>query len=427
MIVGNGGREHALAWKLAQSPEVDEQYVAPGNGGTADVAENVPIPADDIEGQVKFAAQNKIDYVIVGPDKSLASGLVDALEERGIAAFGPTQAAARIESSKAYSKELMREAGIPTAEFRVFNSLAQAVRHVRRRQLPAVIKADGLAEGKGVKEVYEAGEAEEVLTGMLSGHDFGVAGTRVVVESLLEGQEVSLHAFSDGESYRMFPIARDHKKLLDGDEGPNTGGMGVVAPVPGLTREQDLVDLGQLVVKPVLSAQAAHKSSFRGVLYPGLMLTTKGPMVLEYNARFGDPEAQAYVRLLESDLLEVMIACTERRLNEVETQWRGQFAASVALVSEGYGYPEPFETDFSIEGLEEAASLDDVILFHAGTAVKNGRTITAGGRVLHVTAIGETLKGALIKVYSAVEQIHFQGMQFRSDIGRSALEGFGNL
>jgi phosphoribosylamine--glycine ligase len=421
LIVGAGGREHALAWKAAQSPRLDRLYAAPGNPGTAQVAENVAIPLDAGPALVNWAAANAIDLVLVGPEAPLAEGLADALAARGLRVFGPSRAAAEIEVSKAFAKDFMRRHGIPTAGYATFSDFHDAIAHLLTVDFErggVVIKASGLAAGKGVVVPDCADEAEAAVREMLLDGAHGAAGATVVIEERLQGEEVSLLAFSDGTTVRPMLPAQDHKRLADGDQGPNTGGMGALAPAaicpPAMVEE-----LTQTVLQPAVDGLRAEGWPFVGVLYAGLMLTGGGPRVLEFNCRFGDPETQALMPLLESDLLEVAAACADGRLGEVGVRWRSGAAACVVLAAEGY--PGPYRMGDVITGLDDAH--ERAVVFHAGTRREGGDTLTAGGRVLGVTGWGDDLGSALDRAYSTVEGIHFCGRQYRRDIGRRALHG----
>ncbi len=419
LVVGSGGREHAIAWKLAQSPHCGKLYVAPGNGGTAQVAENVPIAVTDIEGMVAFAKKQAVDLVIVTPDDPLAAGMVDALQAAGLRAFGPVKKAAEIEASKAFSKRLMGERGIPTARFETFRDVAAAIKYVVEQAYPLVVKASGLALGKGVVVCADAAAAERAITAMMSDKEFGEAGAEVVIEEFLEGLEVSIHALSDGATFQLFPTAQDHKPVGEGDTGLNTGGMGTIAPVPGFGAET-LQQAAETVVAPVLDGLRAEGRQFSGLLYPGLIMTSDGPKVLEFNARFGDPETQSYMRLLESDLVEVLDACVDGKLDSIRLKWVPGYAACVVLASGGY--PGNYQKGLPIEGVEAAEKIEDVVVFHAGTKLVGNELQTAGGRVLGVTATGDSLQQALDKAYAAVKPISFEGMQYRRDIGQKALK-----
>lgn len=418
LIIGSGGREHALAWKIAQSPRLGRLYVAPGNGGTAGLAHNLDIKASDIPALVEFARTNDIHLTVVGPDDSLAAGVVDAFQAAGLRVFGPTQAAAQIEASKAFSKDLMTRAGIPTARHRTFTDHAAARRYLSDQTYPLVVKASGLALGKGVYICADEAEAQRALAEIMTDNIFGEAGNSVVIEDYLEGQEVSVHAFTDGHSAVLFPPAQDHKRIGTGDTGPNTGGMGAFAPVPWV--KPGLMDLvHRQAVDPALAALETAGTPFTGVLYPGLMVDGNQLNILEFNARFGDPETEVFMRLLRSDLLDVLDACVDGRLSDVPPVWDDRTAVTVVLASAGY--PGKSRTGLPITGLAAAAAHPDVVLFHAGTKQEGERIVTNGGRVLNVTAVGDDLADARAKAYAAIDDIHFEGMQYRTDIGQKAL------
>jgi phosphoribosylamine---glycine ligase len=418
LLIGSGGREHALAWKLAQSPKVGKLYVAPGNGGTLACAENVPITVTDFSALIKFALENKIDLVVVAPDDPLALGLVDELEKAGLKAFGPKKTAAQIEASKAFSKNFMKKYNIPTAKFGVFKDFNLASQYLKEVGAPIVIKASGLALGKGVFVCQTMAEAESALREIMENKIFGQAGDEVVIEEYLEGQEISIHVFSDGESYKIFPTAQDHKPVFDKDLGPNTGGMGTIAPLPWFKLEM-MAEIENKIVRPTLAGMKNEGRTFKGLLYPGLKMTTLGPKVLEFNARFGDPETQSYMRLLKTDLFDILEACANGTLAKCEVEWNQSFAACIVMASGGY--PGKYEKGLAITGIDKAESMSGVKVFHAGTSLKDGKLVTSGGRVLGVTATGDTLKQAQGLAYEAVGQIKFKGMQYRKDIGAKAL------
>ncbi len=416
LIVGGGGREHALAWKAIQSRHIDELHAAPGNPGIGRFAWCHPdVEAADVAGQVDLARRLGIDLVIVGPEAPLAAGLVDALTAAGIRAFGPTAAAARIESSKAYAKEVMTAAGVPTAAYAVFTDYEQALAYIEARPGPVVIKADGLAAGKGVQVCAGLDEARAALKAAMVEGAFAEAGSRVVIEEVLEGQEVTVLAFSDGHTVKQMVAAQDHKRVGEGDTGPNTGGMGAYAPVPAYT-EAVAAEVQRRILEPTV---ARRGTPFVGCLFAGLMLTADGPKVIEFNARFGDPETQVVLPLLENDLLEVVQACLDGRLHEVELQFRPAAAVNVVLASAGY--PGAYAKGLPIRGLVEAEEVG-VMVFHAGTAFNDeGQLVTAGGRVLGVMAMGSTLRDALDLAYAGVNQIQFEGRTYRRDIAWRAL------
>lgn len=415
LIIGSGGREQALAWKLAQSPSVDKVYVAPGNGGSQGNIENVDIAFDDVEGLLRFAQDNSIELSVVGQEASSEAGVVDAFQAAGLNIFGPTKAAVRIETSKAFSKDLMASQNIPTAEYENFSDPEGALNYAKSRPLPVVIKADGLATGKGVIIAQNEAEIESAIEEIMVKKVFGASGDKVVIEDFLKGQEVSTHALCDGKQSVMFPASQDHKQVFDGDKGPNTGGMGVIAPVPWVT-EQHLDFVKKQAVQPALAGLSRQGATFTGCLYPGLMIDGDDVKLLEFNARFGDPEAEVYMRLLNGDLYEIFTACAKGELEPESVKWKPGFAATVVLASPGY--PGSYPKGLPIKGIEEAEKLDDIVVFHAGTAIKDGQVVSAGGRVLNVTATGSTLEEALDKAYEAVKLINFEGMHYRTDIGR---------
>ena len=421
LVAGTGGREHALAWKLAQSPRVAQVLVAPGNGGTALAGGkigNVPIAADDIAMLVRLAKDENIELVVVGPEAPLAAGAVDAFRASGIRCFGPSQAAAQLESSKAFAKAFMQRHGIPTARYAVFTDFNAAIDHVHTIDYPVVVKASGLAAGKGVLLPESLSETEAVLHQIMVEQAFGAAGDEVVIEERLAGQEASVLAFSDGRNLAMMPAAQDHKRIFDGDLGPNTGGMGAYAPAPVITAGL-LDEVRQTIMQPTLDGMRAEGTPYIGILYAGLMLTADGIKVLEFNCRFGDPETQVILPLLASDLLQVFDACLDGTLDQVDVRWHDGAAATVVAASEGY--PGSYPKNREITGLADAEALRDVAVFHAGTKLADdGRVLTNGGRVLAVTATGDDLAGALVRAYNGVEQIRFQGMHYRRDIGAKA-------
>ncbi len=405
-VLGGGGREAALAWKLGQSPRVGKVSIMPVTGST------------DLEELARSAEKDKVDLTVVGPDDALARGVVDAFRVRNLRVFGPTQGAARIEANKAFAKRLMIEAGIPTAAFRVFDHAIDARRYVRSRGGPIVVKASGLALGKGAYPCQTSDEAEAAIDAIMVERIHGDAGREIVVEDFLEGDECSVHALSDGRTHLLFPAAQDHKRAFDGDRGPNTGGMGSVAPLVSV-RIDDRSDLNHRIVAPALRTLALDGDPFVGCLFPGIMLTADGPKVLEYNARFGDPETQSYMRLLESDLYELFLSCVDGTLSAQTLHWRPGFAVTVVLASGGY--PGPYAKGKPIYGIEEAEQVPGVVVFHAGTAVKDGQLVTNGGRVLGVSAVGDTLERAREAAYEAVRRIAFDGKQYRTDIGVRAI------
>ena len=418
MVVGGGGREHALIRMLKKNPEAETIYALPGNGGIAQDAQCVDIKATDIDGVARFAAENRIDFAVVAPDDPLAMGCVDRLHALGIPCFGPEARAAEIEASKVFSKRLMQKYGIPTAKCEVFDNAEAALAYVRNTPAPLVVKADGLALGKGVLICKNTREAEEAVRHTMCDHAFGKSGDRVVIEEFLEGPEVSVLAFTDGKAMVPMVSSMDHKRAHDGDTGLNTGGMGTIAPNPFYTAEVAERCMREIFL-PTMRAMNAEGRTFKGCLYFGLMLTKDGPKVIEYNCRFGDPETQVVLPLLDTDLLTIMRAVEEERLSEVDVRFKGGAACCVILASGGY--PEAYEKGKAID-LGGADSLADTWVFHSGTAVKDGQLVTSGGRVLGVTATGDTLKTAIDRAYDAARRVHFDGMFMRSDIGKRALE-----
>ena len=417
LLVGSGGREHALAWKLRSSKRLGKLYIAPGNGGTRLVGENVPIGVMEFEKLADFATENKVELTIVGPDDPLAGGITDVFKTRGLRVWGPSKVAAQIEASKAFSKRLMSEAGIPTAEFEVFSNYAQALDYARAKAPPIVVKASGLALGKGVYVCQTLSEAETALHTIMVDRAFKDAGDEVVIEKFLDGPEISIHALSDGTTYKLFPPTQDHKRALEGDEGKNTGGMGVIGPLPFVNEEQ-MVAIESSVVRPTLEALKKKGIEYTGILYPGLKLSSSGTKVLEFNARFGDPECQVYMRLLKSDILDLFESCVDGNLTSQTIEWNSGFAVNIVLASGGY--PGAYEKGFPISGIEEAEKLPDVVVFHAGTSF-DGELKTSGGRVLGVSAVGATLQDALDRAYEAADKIHFEGKYYRRDIGAKVI------
>jgi len=411
LIIGGGGREHAIGWKVAQSPRAGEIFFAPGNGGTAEIGTNVDIKTTDISGLIDFAKEKKIDLTLALPDDPLALGIVDEFQKAGLKIWGPTKAAAKIEWSKTFSKDFMRRHSLLTAKFEIFTDFEKAKKYVSEKSLPIVIKASGLALGKGVIIAQTQKEAFEALENILVKKVFGDAGEEVVIEEFLTGPEISIHAFSDGKSYKMFPPSQDHKKVGENDTGLNTGGMGTITPLLFVTKEL-MVDIEKNIVAPTINGMQKDGNTFSGLLYPGLILTKDGPKILEYNARFGDPETQTYMRLLDSDILDMFE-------NVGEIKWKNLFACTVVLASAGY--PGNYEKGKIISGIKEAEKDKDIVVFHAGTKKVGKDLVTNGGRVLGVSAIGKTLEEALIKAYKAVEKISFEGVQYRKDIGKKSL------
>lgn len=419
LLLGSGGREHALAMKLAESPRCGTLYIAPGNGGTLEVGVNVALAEDDPEAVAAFAREEGIGLVVIGPEAPLVAGVADAVRAEGIPCFGPGAQGAQMEGSKLFSKQLMERAGIPTAAYGSFTNEEDALAYVREQGAPLVVKADGLAAGKGVIVATELAQAEEAVRACFGG-TFGAAGNTVVIEEMLTGPECSLLAFTDGKTVRPMATSQDHKRALESDLGPNTGGMGVYSPVPIVTPEEHAEM--ERIMEATVAELAAEGIDYRGCLYGGFMLTPEGPKVLEFNARFGDPETQVILPRLENDLVEVMLACAEQRLDEVELAWSEKWAVSVVLTSAGY--PGAYEKGKVITGVEEAAAMEGVTVYHAGTAVTDeGELVTAGGRVIDVTALGDTFEAARDLSYAACEKIQFEGKTLRHDIGLRALKG----
>ena len=414
LVVGSGGREHAICWKLKQSPKVTGLFCAPGNGGIAQLAQCVDVKATDVDGMVKWAKENAMDFVVVAPDDPLALGMVDTLEEAGIPAFGPRANAAVIEASKAFSKELMKKYHIPTARYETFTQLDKALDYIGEQGAPIVVKADGLALGKGVVVAATVDEAKTAAREMMEDKKFGQSGSTVVIEECMTGPEVTVLAFADGEHVYPMPASQDHKRAYDGNRGPNTGGMGAISPPPQYTPETARRCMDEIFL-PTIRALKAEGRPFHGVIYFGLMLTPDGPRVVEYNARFGDPECQAVLSLLDSDLMDIFTACREGTLDQLDLRWKDSAACCLVLASGGY--PLDYRKGFPISGLEEAGK--SAVVFHAGTAEKDGQIVTSGGRVLGVTALGDTLDQAIDNAYAAAKPISFTDMHFRTDIGRA--------
>ena len=418
LVIGSGGREHALTWKLRQSSHTDRIFCAPGNGGTSEIADNVGIPVTDLNGLVRFAKENRVDLTVVGPDDPLAAGIIDLFTCEKLRAFGPDKSAARIESSKIFAKELMCTQKIPTAEARTFSNSSDALHYCDRLRYPIVIKADGLALGKGVVIAAEAGMARSTIDDMMNQARFGDAGRRIVIEEFLHGTECSLHALLDGKNYLLLESARDHKRALDGDQGPNTGGMGAFSPANNWNSKlQSQFDTE--IMQPLLRGFMHKGVTFRGLLYPGLIITRDGPRVLEFNCRFGDPETQALLPRLKSDLLPLLQATIDGNIERCPIEWDTRPAVTVVMASGGY--PGKYESGKSISGLDQAAKLEDVQIFHAGTKRNGDAVKTAGGRVLAVTALGPTFESARSRAYEAVSRIHFENCHYRHDIALDAV------
>lgn len=417
LVVGGGGREHAIVWKLAQSPLAEEIYCAPGNAGIAELADCVNIPAEDVDMLLDFAAAEQIDLTVVGPEAPLAAGIVDKFTAAGLKIFGPTQAAALIEGSKELAKQIMQKYHIPTAEYASFTDAAAARAYIEAHGAPIVVKADGLAAGKGVVVAQTVAEATAAVEDMLSGNAFGEAGAKVVIEEFLDGEEVSVLAFTDGYTVKPMVSAQDHKRAFDNDEGPNTGGMGAYSPAPVYT-EKLAAEVFERVLQPAVDGMRAEGRLYKGVLYAGLMLTADGVKVLEFNARFGDPETQAVLFRLKSDLVEVMLAVIENRLKDIELEWSADPAVCVVIASGGY--PGKYAKGQAISGLDEDAP--DTYVFHAGTAFIGQQVVANGGRVLGVTARGQNIREAISRAYARADKIHYEGCFCRRDIGHRALE-----
>ncbi len=419
LVVGGGGREHALAWKIKQSPRVDRVFVAPGNAGTAIDAENVAIGDTDVQALVKFAKENAIDLAVIGPESSLAVGVVDALSAAGIKAFGPSKQAAELEASKVFCKNLLRHADVPTADFRNFRDAASAIAYLTDREdQPMVVKADGLAAGKGVIVCDNKAEALEAVQRIAGDREFGAAGSQLVVEERLVGEEASVLAITDGRNIITLPAAQDHKAAYDGDQGPNTGGMGAYSPAPLVTPAL-LQQIQERILVPTIHQMKRSRRPFRGILYAGLMVTKHGIKVLEYNVRFGDPECQPILMRLQSDLVDVLEATVDGNLDEIAPLvWDERPSVCVVMASEGY--PGKYQTGRPIRGLEQAAAIPDVKVFHAGTTMKGDQVVTSGGRVLGVTGLGATIAQAKLQAYTAVKQIRWEGAWCRKDISDKA-------
>jgi len=414
LVVGSGGREHAIVWKLAQSRKADKIYCAPGNGGIANIAECLPVNAMDIEGMIQAAKQNKIDLVVVAPDDPLAKGMVNAMQKAGIRAFGPTAEAAVIEASKGFSKNLMKKYGIPTAAYEVFTDCDEALKYLKNQKYPLVVKADGLALGKGVIICSSQKEAEDAVIGIMKENRFGEAGRQVVIEEFLEGTEVSILAFTDGKTVVPMPSSQDHKRALDNDMGLNTGGMGTFSPSRLYTPELAQV-CEEKIYLPTINALNSEGITFKGIIYFGLILTKDGPMVLEYNARFGDPETQVVLPALETDLVDIFEAVIDGTLDRISIEWNN--IASVCVIMASGGYPESYKKGYEIKGIKQAEKDSNIIVFHAGTKKENGKLYTNGGRVLGVTAVDTDLNKARERAYKAVEKISFKDAHYRKDIG----------
>jgi phosphoribosylamine--glycine ligase len=420
LVIGSGGREHALAWKIAQSKLVDKIFCAPGNGGIAQIAECIDIKADDISGLLEFARKEKIDLTVVGPEITLSLGIVDEFTKAGLKIFGPNKKAANLEASKIFSKELMVKYKVPTANFRIFDNADQAKKYIEQIGAPCVVKADGLAAGKGVVVAKNVKEAKDAVTSMMENKVFGEAGNRIIIEECLEGEEASIMVITDSRELVALASAQDHKRVFDHDQGPNTGGMGVYSPAPIVTADILEEIMGKIIYRTI-DGLVKEGVDYRGVLYAGIILTKDGPKALEFNVRFGDPETEAVLLRLKSDLVEVMLATSEGKLSKIKSlQWDSRFCVCVVCVAGGY--PGNYAKDKEISGLDEVARLDNVVVFHAGTKKAGNKILTSGGRVLGVTGLGATIKEAIDKTYQAVGKIKFEGMHYRRDIGYKALK-----
>ena len=416
LVIGGGGREHAIVWKLAQSARITKIFCAPGNAGTLRSAENVPIEADDVNSLLQFAKKEKIDFTVVGPEAPLVNGVVDVFQENGLAIFGPSKAAARLEGSKIFMKKMLVRAGVPTAEHRVFTDAASALAHLEASKFPLVIKADGLAAGKGVLVTSDKQEAAKFVSEAMSGESFGDSGKKLVIEQFLDGEEASYIVASDGARYVPLASAQDHKRVNDGDSGPNTGGMGAYSPAPIVTPELD-AKIRKRVIEPLLKAMSDEGAEFRGFLYAGVMVVKGEPYVLEFNVRLGDPEAQPILFSYKGDLLELMEACANGDVSAVRPVWKNESAVCVVMASGGY--PAKFDKGFVVEGLGQ--DIPDTYVFHAGTKMVDGRVLTSGGRVLGVTASAPTIGDAVRLAYERIKKISFKGAHYRKDIARRAI------
>jgi phosphoribosylamine--glycine ligase len=419
LVIGSGGREHALVWKISQSRKVDKIFCAPGNAGIAELAECVNIKAENILELKKFAIDQKIDLTIVGPEAPLAAGMVDEFKKEGLKIFGPSKAAAKLEGSKIYAKEIMKKYDIPTAEFAEFTNEKDAIKYLQNSNIPVVIKADGLAAGKGVVVAQDFEEAEEAIHRMLVEREFGEASSKIIIEECLVGQEASILAFADGKHFMIMQSAQDHKRIFDNDMGPNTGGMGAYSPAPVVT-DKILKEVEEKVFRRMIDGMHKEGAPFIGVLYAGIMITKDGPKVLEFNVRFGDPETQPILMRLKTDIIDIIEHILEGKLDKIKVEWDKRAAVCVVLASKGY--PGDYEKGKEISGLDETRPLKDAVVFHAGTSLKNGKVVTSGGRVIGVTAMADTIGSAITRAYSVVHMVKFDGMHYRSDIGRKALK-----
>ena len=419
LVVGGGGREHALVWKIAQSPKVSKVYCAPGNAGISGQATIIPIKANDLNGLLEFASKEKIDLTVVGPEEPLTKGIVDLFESKGLPIFGPSQKSAEIEGSKAFAKEMMKKYHIPTAIYEIFEDRTEAIKYIRRQDAPIVVKADGLAAGKGVLVCKTVGEAIQSVEKIMVEKIFGEAGNKVVIEECLVGEEASFIAFTDGKTILPMASSQDHKPIFDGDKGPNTGGMGAYSPAPVVTGQVH-EKIMEEILKPIVQGMAEEGRPYKGVLYAGIMISDGLPKVLEFNARFGDPETQPVLMRMKGDIVPMLEACMKGSLSQYEIEWDSR--ASVCVVMASRGYPGDYERGKVIEGLEKVSRMEDVFVFHAGTTFKEEQMVTNGGRVLGVTGLGEDIPKAIERTYKAVKKISWNGVHYRTDIGRKALK-----
>lgn len=418
LVVGSGGREHALVWKIAQSKKVDKIFCAPGNGGIKEIAELIDIKADDVDGLLRFAKGNKIDLTVAGPEIPLVDGIVDEFTKNGLKIFGPTKELAMLEGSKVFAKETLKKFNVPTADFKVFTDASNAKEYLKKKGAPIVVKADGLAAGKGVIVAETIEEAEKAIDDILVKKIFGIAGDKIILEDCLEGEEASILVFSDGKNIVPLVSSQDHKRIFDNDKGSNTGGMGAYSPAPVVSGRL-FDEIIQKVFTPIIRGFAKEGKFYKGVLYGGIMITGKGPMVLEFNVRFGDPETQAIIPRLKSDLVEIMLACIDGDLDKMELEWDKR--ACLCVVAASKGYPGSYENHKEIKGLLDASKIKDSVVFHAGTSSENGKIFTSGGRVLGVTGLGKDIKSARDITYKAISKIKFDGIYYRNDIGYKAI------
>ncbi|MBU1147617.1 MAG: phosphoribosylamine--glycine ligase [Candidatus Omnitrophica bacterium] len=418
LVVGSGGREHTLVWKISQSKKVDKIFCAPGNGGIKEIAEIVDIQADDIDGLLGFAKETKIDLTVVGPEVPLVQGIVDRFNKEDLKVFGPSKELAMLEGSKIFAKESMKKFGVPTADFKVFSDASNAKKYLKEQGAPIVVKADGLAAGKGVIVAQTIKEAEAAIDDILTKKIFGTAGERIILEDCLEGEEASILVFSDGKTIAPLVSSQDHKRIFDNDKGPNTGGMGAYSPAPVVSQEL-FNKIIEIVFRPIIDGFAKEGKFFKGVLYGGIMITKKGPMVLEFNVRFGDPETQAILPRLKSDLVDVMLACIDGSLDKIKLEWDNR--TCIAVVASSGGYPGAYEKNKEIKGADSFKGKKDIVVFHAGTVFQDGKIFTSGGRVLAVTGFGDDIRAAKQNVYEAIEKMKFDGMHYRRDIGDKAI------